>query len=40
VALWTLVQIGPLSLSAAYGLAAGPARRAARLPTGQILHTE
>ena len=40
VALWALLLIGPLALLAANLLAAWPARRAARLRTGQILRTE
>ena len=40
VALWVLLLIGPLALLAANLLAAWPARRAARLPTGQILRAE
>ena len=40
LALWALLLIGPLTLVAANLLAAWPARRAARLRTGQILRTE
>ena len=40
VALWVLLLIGPLALLTANLLAAWPARRAARLPTGQILRAE
>jgi hypothetical protein len=37
---WALLLIGPLTLLATSLLAAWPARRAARLPAGQILRTE
>ena len=40
LALWALLLIAPLALVAANLLAAWPARRAARLRTGQILRTE
>jgi hypothetical protein len=40
LALWALLLIGPLALVVANLLAAWPARRAARLRTAQILHTE
>ncbi len=40
LAFWALLLIGPLALRAANLLAAWPARRAARLRTGQILRTE
>jgi hypothetical protein len=40
LALWALLLIGPLALVAANLLAAWPARRAARLRTARILHTE
>jgi ABC-type antimicrobial peptide transport system permease subunit len=40
VARWALLLIGPLALLAAGLLAAWPARRAARLRTGQLLRTE
>jgi ABC-type lipoprotein release transport system permease subunit len=40
LAVWALLLIGPLALLAANTLAAWPARRAARLPTGQILRIE
>ncbi len=40
VAVWALLLVGPLALLAANALAAWPARRAARLQTGQILRIE
>jgi len=40
LAVWALLLIGPLALLAANALAAWPARRAARLQTGQILRIE